>query len=299
MSGWSNDQPRNLTIPADAGPNDPRTVIGSDVPAELVTYYHVGGPATFIAPETVVDVTINYDGRGNYVYQAVVIDSSASPVTSLAIGSNIAGTVTEMHRDTLNPSGGGSANTFYEHNKITAHTGSVADLNFAVFAASQGTDINADRLQLVADGSLRAGPGGTNQATDSRFFRAGVAFWAANDIGWYNSSAGAVETWHDATLQNGWTNRGAGFPKAGYKRMVTDSTVMLCGQIVPGTLLDNTILFNVPATYRPTTKIAFAVAGAAGQPAAIMNVATNGDVTILNGAAVTALQFSHVYPIDR
>lgn len=39
-SPWSNDQSRNLIVPPGAGPNDPRIVIGPDVPPELVTFYH-------------------------------------------------------------------------------------------------------------------------------------------------------------------------------------------------------------------------------------------------------------------
>lgn len=279
-------------------PGNPQMVINVlPIPAELVTYYAAGAPATFVPPDTVVEVTINYDGRGNYAYQAMLIDSSASPVTSVAFGVNIGGTVNEVSRVTLNPSGGGSSNTFYEHSKISLHTGSVADLTFAVLSASQGSDINADRLQLLAGGALKWGPGGTNQPTDTTLYRAGAGALAVDDVAWNN--AGAAETWHNATLLNGWTNRGAGFPTAGYRRLAIANCAMLCGQILPGTLTDNTVIFNVPAGYRPASKVAFAVGGAAGKPAAIMAVDTSGDVSILQAAAATALQFSQVYPLDR
>jgi hypothetical protein len=40
---WSNDQPRDLTVPGGAGPGDARIVIGPDVPPELLAHYAAVG----------------------------------------------------------------------------------------------------------------------------------------------------------------------------------------------------------------------------------------------------------------
>lgn len=40
MSGWVNNDPTSLTVPPDALPTDPQITLGTDIPAELLTFYN-------------------------------------------------------------------------------------------------------------------------------------------------------------------------------------------------------------------------------------------------------------------
>src|SRR5439155_25625076 len=91
-----------LTLPWGAPSTSPHTTIGvSPIPPELVTYYQAAPVGA--NPETIVDLTLNYDGAGDYSYQALVIDSSTPKITSLVQGASVAGTVNEAQRFSLNP----------------------------------------------------------------------------------------------------------------------------------------------------------------------------------------------------
>lgn len=103
-----------------------REVIGGTVPAELTTYYTTGVTGiTPTAPETVVAlIEQTFDGQGNYGYRAVVVDSSATKVTSIVYGATVSGVVTEAGRFVINPGallGGGRYEQFTE-NDITIMT---------------------------------------------------------------------------------------------------------------------------------------------------------------------------------
>jgi hypothetical protein len=95
-------------------------VIGGAIPAELTAYYTAGVTGiTPHAPETVVALVEQiFDGHGNYVYRAVVVDSSATAVTSIVIGAVTAAlVVTEAGRFIVNPGatlGGGRYENFTE-----------------------------------------------------------------------------------------------------------------------------------------------------------------------------------------
>ena len=58
---------RTLTLPNNAGPNDPAIIIGSPFPAELQTYY-----SSLAAPGTVIAAMIWRQSATNYIYEADV-----------------------------------------------------------------------------------------------------------------------------------------------------------------------------------------------------------------------------------
>lgn len=61
------------------------------------------------------------------------------------------------------------------------------------------------------------------------------------------------ETWHDVVFQNGWTNLGSGFSNVQYRKE-PDGTIRLRGYGKAGTKTNGTVLFQLPAGYRPPAK---------------------------------------------
>lgn len=158
---------RSLLLPYGAGPGQPRMVINvTPVPAELVNYYKTA-PAAKTTPETVVAVSIDYDGQSpeNYSYQAMVIDStSPKKVTSVVQGASVGGTVNESWRFALDPAGvlgGARFQTFLQENilLLTSATGSTT-----VFGTQALTDA-FHRLSISRDAVIGFGPG--NVITDA------------------------------------------------------------------------------------------------------------------------------------
>lgn len=164
---------RTLTLPWGAPSTAPHITIGvSPIPPELVAYYAAAPIGT--NPETVVGLTINYDGAGNYAYQALVIDSSTPKITSLVTGASVAGTVNEASRFALNPGvvlGNARFQTFFDENVLLllSTTGSNT-----VLAAQAPTDA-FHRWSLSRDGVVGAGSGAA--LTDCFQDRIGVGNW--------------------------------------------------------------------------------------------------------------------------
>lgn len=99
--GWTTGPTRQLIIPSDAGPNDPRIVIGGPLPADLVAYYTSHG-------ETAISGTIYYKDAVGYEYE-VLVKPAAGTYSVLAYGGRDSGvgTVNETYRiDSAGGSGG-------------------------------------------------------------------------------------------------------------------------------------------------------------------------------------------------
>jgi hypothetical protein len=86
--------------------------------------------------------------------------------------------------------------------------------------------------------------------------------------------------WSAPTLQNSWVNFGGGFTNAGYR--LNGTTVLVRGTIKNGTITSGTLLFTLPAGYRPTATHEL-VGYASGGTTWMAQIATNGQVTIGNG----------------
>jgi hypothetical protein len=95
----------------------------------------------------------------------------------------------------------------------------------------------------------------------------------------------AAETWHAATLSNGWANV-VGLDVLAVRKQ-PDDFVLFQGIIGSGTVADGTIVATIPAGYRPAKAKAFSVA-AAGTSNPRARVNTDGTIQIFGG--VTAGQ---------
>lgn len=87
------------------------------------------------------------------------------------------------------------------------------------------------------------------------------------------------------TLQNGWTNMGGSFATVGYFKG-PDSVVHLKGMIKAGTVTNGTVLFNLPAGYRPLNEHRFAVPSGNGTSDVFgeISVQAIGNVAIIAGS---------------
>jgi len=59
--------------------------------------------------------------------------------------------------------------------------------------------------------------------------------------------------WVEPSLQNGWVNFGGGFANVRYRK--DGNTIHLSGSAAPGTLTLDTLIFTLPAGYRPSATI--------------------------------------------
>jgi hypothetical protein len=104
-----------------------------------------------------------------------------------------------------------------------------------------------------------------------------------------------INTWTNASLQNGWANYGGGWEAAQY-RMTCDGTVMLRGLVTGGT--HGATIFTLPIGYRPINNVL--VATIQGNVLGRLNVMSSG--TVLDEAAIgnngfTSLNISFsIYP---
>lgn len=102
--------------------------------------------------------------------------------------------------------------------------------------------------------------------------------------------------WVNLTLTGGWTQQG-GFATVGCK-LYPDGTVGLRGSMVPGTLTDGTIVFTLPAGYRPADQQVILV-NSVGSPAqSRIRIMPSGAVDIFNCTSSTGLRLSGLrFPI--
>lgn len=106
--------------------------------------------------------------------------------------------------------------------------------------------------------------------------------------GFLNSSkANTVqESWYAPVLQNGWVNYGIGYKNAGY---IKDSLgfVHLTGLIKDGTTTPLTVLFTLPAGYRPSYILIFSIVGGR------VDIYTNGNV-VVNPSTASFISFDGI-----
>lgn len=75
-----------------------------------------------------------------------------------------------------------------------------------------------------------------------------------NAIAFNANGGGTAEVWHAASFQNGWSDLGGGYVTTQYRKVASPpNCVQIIGQMLaPGSTPDGTIVFNLPAAYRPT-----------------------------------------------
>jgi hypothetical protein len=105
------------------------------------------------------------------------------------------------------------------------------------------------------------------------------------------------EPWQNVTLQNGWVNYGTGYAAPQFYKD-KEGVIHVKGLIQNGTTAQGTVLFNLPAGYRPSERrIVQTLTGGTGTPygvASRIDILPNGDVIIQHSNIVTwiNLEFS-------
>lgn len=105
------------------------------------------------------------------------------------------------------------------------------------------------------------------------------------------------ETWNSPTLLNGWENYGTSFTPARYRKL-SSGLVVVQGLIRFGTGTAGTVLFVLPAGYRPDNNLIFNVRNTSGATARL-DVKNNGNVQIDEGAATAWLSLNIQFPADQ
>lgn len=109
------------------------------------------------------------------------------------------------------------------------------------------------------------------------------------------------EVWNAVTFANGWSNLGANWDTAQYRKY-PDNTVMLRGVVTGGTKTDATVMTTLPVGYRPAKDMIFPVGNGSGGTVANPNIRifSNGQVQIFGMAAATtaAHSWSVTFPLD-
>jgi hypothetical protein len=175
--GWTNQGTTSITLPTGAV-SGPRIVIGSDIPAELITYYNVG-------LAKITSMILWYYGTGasthTYHYYGVVDLGGGVPPGSIVRGNVLAGVVFEFDEYVgnnwlitaatleidgsvlLNRTAGGVAN------KIDVISNIVGDI---VATTKLATEV-FNRYQLFASGYAQWGSGAA--APDTNLYRQSIS----------------------------------------------------------------------------------------------------------------------------
>lgn len=102
-----------------------------------------------------------------------------------------------------------------------------------------------------------------------------------------------IDTWHKPTLVNGWTNAG-GRAAFQYRKTPTSDHIQIVGNIVPGTLADNTVITTLPVGFRPTHAMPIICRDVANGVCSL-ELQTNGEVRCFDVVAGSTLV--QIYPI--
>lgn len=92
----------------------------------------------------------------------------------------------------------------------------------------------------------------------------------------------ANPTWTNLTLQNSWVTAGGSYPVPAYTKI--GGVVYIRGVIISGTATDATVIFNLPADYRPAAQILRKVLSSTNVEARVL-IAPGGDVQIFSCSA--------------
>lgn len=195
-----------------------------------------------------------------------------------------------------------------EFNNITAR-GQIesvgVDTTSRLSAGSLVIEENADptTLSRLTQNSLEFQDGNTNEKANLEFedgipligftapitttrgvyFHGNLGFLVSGE----DSFGVTVEEWNAVSFQNGWTNWGAPYAECEYI-LDANGWVNIQGVAAPGTTANGTVVFTLPAGYRPSASHQFHPYGAT---AFIFEVQADGDCVIVNhpggGAALS------------
>jgi hypothetical protein len=101
--------------------------------------------------------------------------------------------------------------------------------------------------------------------------------------------------WTVATLLNSWVAFGAPTTPPQYRRR--DGITYVAGNMKTGTIASGTILFNLPAGYRPLTSHRF-LAYLSGGTVGLIEVVASGDVKAASALNATITAYTFSFPAD-
>jgi hypothetical protein len=146
--------------------------------------------------------------------------------------------------------------------------------------------IQAVASSVAGNTVINAGQFGTNP---SIFLdRANNKIVALTPICAAGASYSVAETWHPATLLNGWANGGGGLSGLQYKLMATGE-VWIIGNVASGGSTSGQVM-TLPAGYIPGFGLDIPVGGHTSSVAGVfLRVATSGAVTLVNSTTSTGV----------
>ena len=232
------------------------------VPAELVAYYAgLPDPGTLIAGT----LTITYDGTAgaDYRYEAIFADNLVPPNQQLWYvgGLRVSGVVGESNRWLINPGGAfGNPDIVFSPSTAFLVKALIQSQVNATNAQAYEVEVAGEagiRLTVNGDGSFHWGNG--TLAPDATAYRSGVGQLAADPINANNGGIAEVFT-RVAVIPggflNGWSDYGHGRVPLQFRKVAAPANaVQLYGVIQPGTKVDSTQLFTLPAGYQPQQTI--------------------------------------------
>lgn len=144
----------------------------------------------------------------------------------------------------------------------------------------------ADTSERNAQTGMQAGDVGYQLDNDSYYWYSGSA-WV---------SFGLEDTgWATPTLQNGWSSIGSGYVAARYRRL--NGIVYVQGTISGGTTTDGTVLFNLPAGFRPSASAQYPVAAGSSSGTMRVEVQSSGNV-VLRTPVVSPFSINFSFPAE-
>ena len=97
--------------------------------------------------------------------------------------------------------------------------------------------------------------------------------------------------WITPTLLNGWVNLGGSNRSAQYRRL--NGVVSITGTLKSGVTAANTVIFTLPAGFRPSASLYLPTQSA--NALATINIAANGDITCSVNVSATTLTLQFMF----
>jgi len=113
--------------------------------------------------------------------------------------------------------------------------------------------------------------------------RATQTLWSYQGTSWVNMLNDTG--WATPTLQNSWVNFGAPYRNCAYRRI--NGIVYVEGLLKSGTATANTVVFNLPAGFRPSASLFFGTQSNSAM--ATVQLAASGDLTLSAGVSALSL----------
>jgi hypothetical protein len=133
--------------------------------------------------------------------------------------------------------------------------------------------------------------------TSSTWTNNGTAI--SNAIAYNSDGAGTPETWHLATLNAPWTNRGAGFPKLSYRLVASPpNSLQITGQLTVGGAASGSVVTTLPAGYTPLTAVGSSAGNDGFADDVLIELETNGQLKAFCASFGTHIQVNMVVPLD-